>query len=268
MTSLTELECDHLREKFPRSYKALVQLYPFAWDQMLSVVNAAMETGKTASVIAGKLSILRGLERSTRRWLVLCFAADRREIVMRGQRSFLTQLHDKSLDDILAELKELERADAASGAVPKPPNDNLPRDYIFISHHSATQGKLALTIAEGLETLGHSCWIAPRDVRHGFNWNEDVYGAAQRCAAMVLLHSGDATHSRHVQGEVHIAVGRGVPVFVVKFADDDPARLNIGLASYQHIDWRGRSHADADQLVRRLHADIGAAESPVAALLR
>ena len=75
-----ELEVDRLRVKFPRSYKALVQLYPVAWNQMLAVVEAAMAQGQTASVIAGKLSILRGLDRSTRRWVVLSIQADRREI--------------------------------------------------------------------------------------------------------------------------------------------------------------------------------------------
>src|SRR5215475_13665239 len=103
-----QLEIDRLRTKFPRAYKALVQLYPRAWDEILRAVEPAMEEGKTASVITGKLSIFRGLERATRKWLVLCFQADRREIMLRQQTSFLTQLHDRSLDDILAELNALE----------------------------------------------------------------------------------------------------------------------------------------------------------------
>src|SRR5262249_40410115 len=160
-------------------------------------------------------------ERATRKWLVLCFQADRREIMLRQQTSFLTQLHDRSLDDILAELNALEAN--TKGATPTAPNDRLRRDYVFISHHTKTPGALALEIAEGAEALGASCWVAPRDIGSGADWNEEVYGAAQRCSALVLLFSKDALKSAHVKGEVHIAVGRGVPVLVVKLAEDDPA---------------------------------------------
>ena len=259
MTS--QLEVDRLREKFPRAYKALVQLYPAGWDGILRVIEPAMAEGKTASIIAGKLSILRGLERSTRRWVVLSIQADRREIMLGKQKSFLTLLHDRSLDDILAELKDLEAKQAEAGATPGPPNDNWPRGYVFISHHKSTEGALAQSLAASLEQQGAPCWVAPRDVRHGFNWNEEVYGAAQRCGALVFLYSEGAAKSRHVQGEIHIAVARGVPVFVVKLAPGDPAAINIGLATYQHVDWIGRSRSDLASLAKLLHADISRARA-------
>jgi len=261
MSTSPELEVDRLREKFPRSYKALVQLYPFVWNEILGVLDQAVHDGKTASVVAGKLSILRGLEKSTRRWVVLSIAADRREIMMRGQKSFLTQLHDRSLDDILAELNALEAKHSGSGAAPAPPNDGLPRGFVFISHHRTSQGKLALEIAEGLEASGQKCWVAPRDVPFGSNWNEEVYGAAQRCGSLILLHSREAHESKVVQGEVHIVVGRGVPVLVVRLCESDPARLNVGLAAYQHMDWRDRPQGEIEVLRRRLHAALEGAQT-------
>lgn len=252
-----ELEVDRLRVKLPRSYKALVQLYPVAWNQMLAVVEEAMARGQTASVIAGRLSILRGLDRCTRRWVVLSIQADRREIVNRGQMSFLTQLHDKSLDEILAELKELE-ASSAAGSVPGPPHDDRPRGFVFISHHTTTAGKLARGLAEGIEASGASCWIAPRDIPAGVEWNEEVYSAAQRCGALVLLYSEEARRSKAVQGEVHIVVARGVPVITVKLGEGDPARVHVGLAAYQQINWIGRAPGDLAELVGRVHADLRA----------
>jgi hypothetical protein len=255
MSRPAELEVDYLREKYPRAYKALVQLYPFEWDKMLRVVDEAVLAKKTASVILGKFSILRGLERTTRRWLMLSLAADRREVVVRRQRSFLTQLHDRSLDDILAELKTLEERTNGytfPGAVPVLPNDGLPRDFSFISYHTKSQSSLALTLAQGLETRGLQCWVAPRDIRPGTNWNEQIYGATQRCSALVLLCCQAAASSKVVQGEVHIAVGRGIPVVVVLLEKIDPAAINVGLATYQHLDWAERHASDMTALVEQL----------------
>jgi len=262
MPELDALDIDSLREKFPRAYKALVQLYPFEWDKMLRIADEAMQQGKTASVVAGKFSILRGLEKSTRRWVVLCFAADRREIVMRQQRSFLTPLFDRSLDDILAELRDIEQRNLPAGATPTPPNDRLPRGYVFISHESTTQGVLALHLAESLEAGGTSCWVAPRNVRAGSNWNEQVYGAAQRCSALVLLCSEHSAKSKIVQGEVHIVVGRGVPVIVVKLGDIDPALINVGLAAYHHLDWRARDTNDIASLAEQLRGALALTPEP------
>ena len=253
---MSQLEVDRLREKFPRSSKALVELYPIAWDDVLRVIEDAMEQGKTASVICGRLSILRGLERSTRRWVMLSIAADRREIMVRRQKSFLTQLHDKSLDDILAELNDLVAKRSDGGATPTPPNDNLPRGYAFISHHSASQGKVALELAEALEGMGGDCWVAPRNVRPGCTWNLEVYGAAQRCGVAVLLYSRKSAASAHVRGEINIIVGRGVPVLVVKMSEGDPAMIDIGLASYQHIDWLRPAARDVGELAKTLHKAI------------
>ncbi len=249
MSTPTEFEVDRIRIKFPRSYKALVQLYPGAWDAILKVVEEAMDSGRTASVIAGKLSILRGLDRSTRRWVVLCLAADRREIVIRRQRSFLTQLHDRSLEEILAELQSLE-AQYTTGGVRTPPHDDLPRGFVFVSHHKNSAGTLAHDVATSLESLRHKCWVAPRDVRDGLDWNDEVYSAAQRCSAMVLLLNDSARKSRIVKGEVHIAVGRDIPVFVVRLDDCDPAALNVGLVTYHHIECQPM--LEVSSLTRRL----------------
>lgn len=255
MTISEEFEFDRLRVKFPRTYKALVTLYPGAWDQMLAVIEPAMECGKTASVVVGRLSILRGLDRDTRRWVMLSLQADRREIMLRQQRSFLTQLHDKTLHDIMAELNALEHR--VRGATPAPPMSSLLRGHTFISHHAKTSGQLGLRLAVALESLGETCWIAPRNVPDGSIWNHEVYGAVQRCGAVVLLCCEGAIASRSVAGEVAIAMARKTSVLVVRVADVDPAIVHVALAAHQYSeDWIGPCLSDVSLLAQRLRVHL------------
>ena len=50
------LDIDRLREKFPRSFKALVQLYPAAWDQMLRIIEATGQRRMFASLLHGTMA--------------------------------------------------------------------------------------------------------------------------------------------------------------------------------------------------------------------
>lgn len=251
-------EVDRLRAKLPRSYRALYDLYPRAWQEMLSAVEQAIDSGKTASVLIGKLSILRGLDRDVRRWVLLSVQADRREVLWRQQKSFLTELHERSLDDLLAELRVVEtKARAAMRAMPVEGRD---QGRVFISHHANSGGATALALAEAMEKQGMSCWLAPRDIPLGSVWPWEAYGAVQRCTAQVVLLTEPALKSKAVAGEVAIAVARDVPIAVVRLFDADPAAINPALAAYQHAqDWIERPFEEIGLLARRLERFLGEA---------
>ena len=84
---------------------------------------------------------------------------------------------------------------------------------IFISH-SSKDADIALKICEILEKNGKKCFIAPRDIRMGKEYAEEIVNGIDHAEAMVLLMSQDANKSPHVLREVERAVSKSVPILV------------------------------------------------------
>lgn len=89
---------------------------------------------------------------------------------------------------------------------------------IFISHSSA-DAKAAANICELLERSGHPCFIAPRDIRSGREYAEELINGIDSSTAMILLMSENANHSPHVLREVERAVSKSIPILVYKLEE-------------------------------------------------
>ena len=89
---------------------------------------------------------------------------------------------------------------------------------IFISH-SSVDAKAAANICELLERSGNKCFIAPRDIRSGREYAEELINGIDRSTAMILLMSENANHSPHVLREVERAVSKSIPILVYKLED-------------------------------------------------
>ena len=84
---------------------------------------------------------------------------------------------------------------------------------IFISH-SSKDADVALKICEILEKNGKKCFIAPRDIRMGKEYAEEIVNGIDHAQAMVLLMSEHANKSPHVLREVERAVSKSIPILV------------------------------------------------------
>ena len=84
---------------------------------------------------------------------------------------------------------------------------------IFISH-SSKDADVALKICEILEKNGKECFIAPRDIRMGKEYAEEIVNGIDYAEAMVLLMSEHANKSPHVLREVERAVSKSIPILV------------------------------------------------------
>mgnify|MGYP002515255019 FL=1 len=89
---------------------------------------------------------------------------------------------------------------------------------IFISH-SSRDSSIAVQICERLEKSGLNCFIAPRDIRPGKEYAEEIVKGIDNSAGMVLLMSQNANGSPHVLREVEHAVSSGTPVLVYKIQE-------------------------------------------------
>ncbi len=89
---------------------------------------------------------------------------------------------------------------------------------IFISH-SSKNAEEAARICRILEQNGTPCFIAPRDIRSGHPYAEELIDGIDHSAAIILLMSEEANHSPHVLREVERAVSKSIPILVYKLEE-------------------------------------------------
>lgn len=135
----------------------------------------------------------------------------------------------------------------------------------FISHASPDSAK-SQEICDELEKAGFRCWIAPRDVRPGEVYLEEIIHGIENCKCMVLILSSHANKSPFVRNEVERAYSKGKPLFPVRIEDVRPSRgLELLVSTAHWIDaWRGGVAGPVAQLVARLaeNPDVGAELPP------
>ncbi len=90
--------------------------------------------------------------------------------------------------------------------------------YIFISH-SSKDAEIANQICEFLEGKGKKCFLAPRDIRPGKEYAEEIVNGIDSSSAMILVMSENSNHSPHVLREVERAVSKAVPILAYKIED-------------------------------------------------
>lgn len=90
--------------------------------------------------------------------------------------------------------------------------------HIFISHSSKDADE-AYKICDLLEKNGLECFIAPRDIRLGKQYAEELVRGIDDSEAMVLLLSQEANCSPHVLREVERAVSKSIPILVYKLEE-------------------------------------------------
>ena len=130
--------------------------------------------------------------------------------------------------------------------------------HVFVSHSSDNR-ELASDLAAFLEARGVRIWIAPRDVRPGMDYSEQLQLAIESAVAFVVLVTDMANKSPYVRAETEMAFSNHKPLFPVRITDIQPA---AGLALFLKIrhwtDAYGASKgANLDRLARELQTLSG-----------
>lgn len=123
----------------------------------------------------------------------------------------------------------------------------------FISYAKADQEK-AQEIAASLEQRGLKCWIAPRDVRAGRSYGDEIIRGIERSRCFILVLSEASNDSAFVAREVERAVSKKKPVFPVRLDNVEPApSLELFISGTQWIDaFSGRLSSHMDHLAAML----------------
>lgn len=91
---------------------------------------------------------------------------------------------------------------------------------IFISH-SSENVKEAQIVCRMLEEKGYGCFIAPRDIRPGFEYAEEIANGIDSSDVMLLLLSKQANESPHVLREIERAVSKKIHIIVYEMEKVD-----------------------------------------------
>ena len=93
---------------------------------------------------------------------------------------------------------------------------------VFISY-SAIDKPVADAVVAGLERHKLRCWIAPRDIRPGREYGEEIIEGIGQCPVMVLIFSKNSNHSKQVVREVERAVHGSKIILPFRIEDTSPS---------------------------------------------
>jgi hypothetical protein len=103
-------------------------------------------------------------------------------------------------------------------------------NHVFITH-AVEDKKIANLVCEFLESNGIQCWIAPRDVPYGMNFEEAIIDAISGSRLMILVLSAHSNNSPHVKREIQNACMEDAQTPILPFRVED-IRLNKALRYY------------------------------------
>jgi hypothetical protein len=128
----------------------------------------------------------------------------------------------------------------------------MPKGRVFISYAKA-DAKKADKIAGCLEERGVECWIAPRDVKPGAAYGDEIIRGIETSSAFILVLSNASNESDFVAREVERAISKKKPVIPVRIAKVEPSRaLQLFISGSQWVDvFSGKLATHMDRLAAR-----------------
>ena len=135
---------------------------------------------------------------------------------------------------------------------------NKPPDFAaFISHAKADQKKVQ-EIVGALEQRGFKCWVAPRDVRPGHSYGDEIIRGIERSRCFILALSKASNESPFVAREVERAISKRKPIFPLRIEDVEPSSsLELFISSTQWIDAFSDGDSQIDRLATLLAGEEG-----------
>jgi nucleoside 2-deoxyribosyltransferase len=150
--------------------------------------------------------------------------------------SMIEDASDQSLTDLALHVG-YEFAPAASRV--DPPFWRKGMFRLFISH-LATHRDSAASLQEALLLYGISGFVAHNDIEPTSEWQTQIETALATCDAMVAFLNEGFHESNWTDQEIGFAMGRGIPVFSVRF-NQDPYGF---IGRFQAFNGNGKSSED------------------------
>jgi len=159
--------------------------------------------------------------------------------------AYVLQMIEDAADDVLIELaRHVGFTLTAGGPRVEPPFWRQGMLKLFITHLAAHR-KFVAELQEALWDYGISGFVAHSDIEPTQEWQTEIETALATCDALVAFLHPDFHLSIWTDQEIGFAMGRGVPVFSVRFGQDPYGFIG----RFQAFDGKGKS---AGALAREL----------------
>src|SRR6185312_8011178 len=89
--------------------------------------------------------------------------------------------------------------------------------------HAKADHAKAEEIVASLEERGFKCWVAPRDVRPGRTYGDEIVRGIGKSRCFILVLSAASNGSAFVAREVERAVSKNKPLFTIRIEDVEPS---------------------------------------------
>jgi phosphate/phosphite/phosphonate ABC transporter binding protein len=107
---------------------------------------------------------------------------------------------------------------------------------VFISY-STKDKSIADAIVSALETHQIRCWYAPRDIKPGGDWGEEIAHAIKASEVFLLVFSGNSNQSQRVLDELNLAITMEVVILPFRIEKLDPSgAMQLHLSSRHWLD--------------------------------
>jgi TIR domain len=127
--------------------------------------------------------------------------------------------------------------------------------FLFVSHVSEDR-PVALEIVDELERRGVPCWIAPRDVRPGRPFDDEIAEAIEASRAMLLIFSERCNEHEYIRREITVAGESHKVIIPFRIENAQPRRgLRIRLSDLHWIDGFVSRERAIGQVVRTIDPD-------------
>jgi hypothetical protein len=120
---------------------------------------------------------------------------------------------------------------------------------VFISYSSKDKN-VADAVCHGLESRKIRCWIAPRDVQPGMQFEDAIFKAIEESKLFVLIYTGNSNSSLHVENELRIAWKKGMPIIPFRLEDIQPNHVIDYYISSRH--WLDAIDPPLENNIRKL----------------
>ena len=104
---------------------------------------------------------------------------------------------------------------------------------VFISY--STKDKIvADTIAAALEAKNIRGWYAPRDIKPGTDWGEEIVKAVSESKVFLLVFSRNSNRSQRVLDELNVAISNELVIIPFRIEKLDPSGAMLLHLSSRH----------------------------------
>lgn len=111
-------------------------------------------------------------------------------------------------------------------------------DYDLFISYARANSDIANYIVEQIERRGYRCFIDSRDIRRGYDFEDEIFRAIPKSTAILLILSKESNDSSNVKSEIKTAAEKGRPIFPLRIGNDFDlsAKLGYYISSIQRLD--------------------------------